>query len=366
MNIIFSKNKSLIRLFIILIFCISLCECNLRDRNNANFVSKSQWQDCVCDSNLKVNKLSVEEVAQFFYLSDILLKQNIIPERIFIAIAENQEKITLGGILIGHDNNISPIPQTVRLEWQEQEYLLALVNQPQYLFNRWQKLLLNDRTIFLAKRDSLQKDMNKNGNIVEIISDLRTKAAQSEYLNNNSSKSPISMHNFGLASDFAVIYENEITDDESHYYPLGKLSTKYGLTWGGNFVGFKDFGHIQFYKNGAEMLRKHQSLIFEFEPYRKYFDSRVNDMINLNKEDEVEDTKELLIELNKYKRGKACSYITTNIKPPIKLISKIKKKITTIGYEPNNDLLLFGDLKSKTISLITANKIITYSLGKWK
>jgi hypothetical protein len=138
------------------------------------------------------------------------------------------------------------------------------------------------------------------------------------------------------------------------------------MTWGGNFVGFIDPGHIQLFRNGAEMVRKYPDLIFEFEPYRPQYNAWMNKMIFAGKEQKANDTKELLIELNNYKKDKPCPCLNAKVKTPLNIISNIQNQVEREGYQPKTDLLLVGDLKTKTLSLVTVNGIITYGLGIWQ
>ncbi len=358
----------------IILICLTLIACNFIKKTGKLLSKELDWQDYSCDTTLKVNELSVREVAQSFYLKDTLLKQNLLPQKVFIVIADPQGNLKIGGVTAQNQDrpqalifpSIQLPDEAISLSWQEQEYLWALATQPRYLYNRWEKLLSEERTNFLAKRDSIHQVMKDLNGSVKIISDLRSMANQQKYLGSNKTASPISMHNFGFAADFAVMRNNKISNNLSHYSPLNNLTAQYGMTWGGNFVGFLDPGHIQLFKNGAEMLRKYPDLIFEFEPYRYQYNAWMNKMIAWGKEDKAGDTKELLVELNKYKKDRPCSCWNLTINVPSNLIVKVKNKMQTSGYQQNTDLILVGDLASQTVSLVTINGIITYPLGRWK
>ena len=47
------------------------------------------------------------------------------------------------------------------------------------------------------------------------------------------------------AVDICVMDGGKAVWDETFYYPIGPLSTKYGLEWGGYWTRFSDFPHIQ-------------------------------------------------------------------------------------------------------------------------
>jgi peptidoglycan L-alanyl-D-glutamate endopeptidase CwlK len=356
--------------FKISLTCLSLWACNLIDRTNKLFHNDPTWKDYACDTTQRVNDLSIQDITQPFYLADTLLKQNINPKKVFIAIADKQGRLKMNGVTAqGEDHPQmldSSVNQSLALTWQDQEYLWALATQPRYLYNRWEKMLADERIIFLSKRDSIHNIMKNLNGTVKVISDLRSMANQQKYLSKNKTASPISMHNFGFAADFAVFRRNRISNDLSLYRPLNELTAFHGMTWGGNFVGFIDPGHIQLFKNGAEMLRKYPDLIFEFEPYRPQYNSWMNKMISAGKEQKANDTKELLIELNNYKKDKPCPCLKGKTNLRNTNIFSAQNQAKSKGYQSETDILLVGDLASKTVSLITANGIITYPLGLWK
>ena len=354
--------------------CLTMIACNFIEKTGKLLNKESGWQDYACDTTLHVHQISIREIAQSFYLNDTLLKQNLSPQKVFVVIADEHGKLKIGGVTAQNQDrpqalvfpNGQFLNDSVALSWQEQEYLWALAMQPRYLYYRWEKLLSEERRSFLAKRDSIHQIMKNLNGSVKIISDLRSMANQQKYLSTNKTVSPISMHNFGFAADFAVIRKNKISNNLVNYRPLDNLTTQYGMTWGGNFVGFLDPGHIQLFKNGAEMLRKYPDLIFEFEPYRHQYNAWMNKMIVWGKEDKAGDTKELLIELNKYKKEKPCPCLDLPISVPILMVDSIKNQIKALGYQPDTDLLLVGDLTSQTVSLVSLNGVISYPLGRWK
>ena len=53
-----------------------------------------------------------------------------------------------------------------------------------------------------------------------------------------------SMHNYGLALDFAPVVGGEISWDEKHYASFGKYADAAGLEWGGRWK-FVDLPHVQ-------------------------------------------------------------------------------------------------------------------------
>ena len=348
--------------------CAILWACNLVDKTNKLFQKDEiGWQNLACDTTKTVNNLSIYDIAQPFYNSDTLLHQKLTVEKVFVAIIDSNDSLKVGGVTAKNDERPQIIgSSSFQFTWQEQEYLWALAIQPRYLYNRWEKLLMDERANFLVKRDSIHVAMKNLNGSVKIISDLRSMANQQRYLEKNKTASPISMHNFGFAADFAVFRNNKISNNLSFYNPLNDLTAQQGMTWGGNFVGFLDPGHIQQFKNGAEMLRKYPDLIFEFEPYRPQYNVWMNKMIGWGKEAKAGDTKELLTELNKYKKEKPCACLEGKVNNLSVKLSAVQRKIQGLGYQRNTDLLLIGDVKAQTISLTTLNGTVIYEMGKWQ
>ena len=347
---------------------MTLWACNLIDKTNKLFKKDEiGWQNLACDTTKTVDNLSVYDVAQTFYYSDTLLHQKLTVQKVFVAIIDSDDSLKTGGVMAQNDERPQIIGgSSFQFTWQEQEYLWALATQPRYLYNRWEKLLMEERVNFLAKRDSIHAVMKNLSGSVKIISDLRSMAIQQRYLEKNKTASPISMHNFGFAADFAVFRNNKISNNLSLYNPLNQLTAQQGMTWGGNFVGFLDPGHIQLFRNGAEMLRKYPDLIFEFEPYRPQYNAWMNKMIGWGKEAKAGDTKELLMELNKYKKEKPCACLQRKVGLSKFNFKRIQDKIVSLGYQQTTDLLLIGDAKNQIVSLVTLNGTIIYEIGKWQ
>lgn len=354
--------------------CLTLFACNFIEKTSRFFHLQPEWQDYACDTTLNVSELSVRDMAQSFYLKDTLMNQNLSSKNVFVVMADIQGNMKIAGVTAQEAQhpealifpNIQVPNESIPMSWREQEYLWALAEQPRFLYNRWEKLLFEERMNFLSKRDSIHQVMKNLNGSVKIISDLRSMATQQKYLGTNKTASPISMHNFGFAADFAVIRNNRISNNLSLYDPLNNLTAQHGMTWGGNFVGFIDPGHIQLFKNGAELLRKYPDLIFEFEPYRPQYNSWMTKMIDLGKEDKANDTRELLIELNKFKKEKPCPCLNLTAPIPSDLLGKIENQLKELGYQQETDILLVGDLASQTVILRTKNGVTSHPLGRWK
>ncbi len=347
--------------------CLSLFACNFFD-TTAKLFGDDAWKDYTCDTTQSVNDLKIYTLAQPYYLSDTLLKQNLKVRNVFVALTDTKGNIKIASL----ENDSLDLKNrygfsTFRLTWEEQNYLSALIKQPDYLYTRWEKLLSDDRSTFLAKRDSILTEMRKHHHTVKITSDLRSMAHQLKYLGRNRTATPVSMHNFGLAVDIGIFKRRgRMSNNLAYYRPLDSLTKAMGLTWGGNFVGFVDSGHFQLYKNGAELLRKHPELVFEFEPYRPQYNAWMKKMIEAGKEEKAGDTRELLLELNKLKKDQPCQCMNGKAISPNVLIQKIQETLSTVDYQKENDLLLVGDLASQSVSLVNANTTSTFPLGLWK
>lgn len=349
-----------------------LLACNLMNKS-AIFEDSNAWQDRGCDTTQKVKDIRIYDIVQPFYENDTLLAQQLKPNAVFVAIADNDESGTVHftGVqaqgeerpnVISFPNDKNVLPST----WQDQEYLWALASSPHYLYDRWERLLNQERADFLMKRDSVLHTMRQKHGSVRVISDLRSMTNQRKYLKSNRSAAPVSMHNLGLATDFGVIRGGSVSNNFGHYKLLDSLTEQLGMTWGGNFVGFVDPGHIQRYKNGAELVRKFPDLRFEFEPYRGFYLGWMNKMIKAGKEQKAGDTKELLTELNKVRQDKPCPCEKSSLNPPTAIINKAENMLSKVGYQRQTDVLLLADLRSQTLSLITTNGVVTYALGKWR
>lgn len=241
------------------------------------------------------------------------------------------------------------------------QYLKLLVNDDNVLFNKWKPWLQTDRTAFLTLRDSLLlgfKETHKNLKI-KIASDIRNRESQSQILKQGSSLANISFHEWGLASDFAIYRNNKYQRMAKYYHLIEEFTKKYQLRWGGNFVGFVDYPHIQYYYNGAELLRKHPYLAIEYEFFYNKYLERVRQKINENLEFQVEDTKELLQEINKLRKKEVCFCDKTTLeKFPVAIPS---------NYNENSDLLiLLDDEEGKLIVQFPNQAIVKYQKGEWK
>ena len=59
---------------------------------------------------------------------------------------------------------------------------------------------------------------------------------------------PDSAHNWGVAADFCQNIRGHEYDDTSFFKAVGTIAKKFGLTWGGDWTGFKDMPHLELTK----------------------------------------------------------------------------------------------------------------------
>lgn len=102
----------------------------------------------------------------------------------------------------------------------------------------------------MAFIDSAKAD----GVIVQIVQGLRTFAEQDALYAQGrtrpgkrvtNAKGGQSMHNYGLALDFAPVIDGKISWNEKHYPSFGKWADKAGLDWGGRWKRFVDLPHVE-------------------------------------------------------------------------------------------------------------------------
>lgn len=334
-------------------------------------VEDATWQDLGCDTTQKVSTLAIYDMVQPFYETDTFLQLNIKPTAIYVATVGVRQEVEMTAYKLDSLNQIASIPNPagtigVTPTWVEQAYLGAFIHTPRYLYDRWARILEADRNVFLAKRDSIKDIMAEKHKSIRVISDLRSVANQRKYLSRKRSASPVSMHNFGLAADFAVFRGRKVSNTFSNYKPLDTLTARFGLTWGGNFVGFMDPGHIQYLKNGATLVEKYPVLRFEFEPYRAFYLNTVEKAVKTGKINRVVDTADLLTLLNELRRNQPCSCGKVKKQINSGTLEKVKGYLQKTPYNELNDIVIIGDLGHQTLSLVSSKGIITLELGKWR
>lgn len=338
------------------------------------------WPDRGCDSTQRVSSITAFDLVLPFYPDDTLAaglaEEDVpVPIRVFAVVIDSLGKTRWASL--GADSLLQPRLlststsvadwEPLRLSLPEQTYLRAMVDQPKYLFRRWEPLLTGARSQWLAKRDSLLDSLKKvyPTYTLRLLNDLRTAGMQAKFLKRGSSNAPLSQHQFGLAVDVGIISKGKLLKGYNTYAAIGRLAPHYGLTWGGTFVGFVDPNHFQAVKNSAAMVRQFPELRFEFEPYRRHYLRRVTQKVAEGKEDEVQDTEELLEVMNGLRHQQPCPCDSEAVAAP-SVLETIQTQLLAAGYLPARDVLLLGHLPSQTLTATRGATRLTYRLGRWR
>jgi hypothetical protein len=199
---------------------------------------------------------------------------------------------------------------------------------------------------------------------MKVYADLRRANTQTGLLKAGKSASPLSHHQFGLASDVNIFKNGKRSQSFETYKKLDQSNN--GLTWGGNFKGFVDPNHVQYFLNSAKMLETFPELRFEFEPFRQYYTNRIYKFIAAGKADKAQDTQDLLTTLNQLRENEPCT--CDQVKFGQNSAAKaIEDQAQILGYQPNNDILIIGNINLQTMNLhLPANATISGRMGKWK
>ena len=165
------------------------------------------------------------------------------------------------------------------------------------LHQPWTDLLASEIDSFEVKRDSLIKRIHAPYRL-KYTSTTRNKKQQLALQKKGFSKAFISFHNFGLAADGAIARKGRHLRRGAIYDQYGMKAKEIGLFWGGDFVGFPDPGHIQAFLNSATLIQKYPEVALEYEPFKNAYERNYFKKVNLGREELVEDSRDLLIELN--------------------------------------------------------------------
>jgi peptidoglycan LD-endopeptidase CwlK len=352
-----------------MLLCIA---CEIENSNK-----KIAWQTEYCDTTQHNESLEALDLVLPFSQTDTLKDLlNAIPQ-VFMVIVKNGQ-IQKSTIVIASSLKERPyivvatstLPHYDTLTWLDRTYLWTLADRPDYPYNRYEPLLKSLRQTFVSKRDSMmQLYLHQHPNhTLRIQSDLRGSGYQRRHLTMGKSATPLSQHNFGLASDIAILHKNRQLQNIQYYKTfLGDLGKQFGLTWGGTFLGFIDPNHVQYFPKTADMLAQLPALRFEYEPYRIYFKNRVKRMTAAGKAAKIEDTKALLETLAKLHRDTPCICDTLAERPTPIFHSQLAVQLRTKGYLPNRDILLIGDLDKQITTLFHPTRVQkTLRLGKWQ
>lgn len=336
----------------------------------------TSWTTEYCDTTQRLETFQVIDLVLPFSQADTLKDLLAVVPQVFLAIVQNGQIQQASAIsATSFKDTPTPIslfnlPKADTLLWLDRAYLWTLADRPDYPYDRYTSLLKDIRTQFLAKRDSMmQSYLHQHPKYkLRIQSDLRGSGKQHRHLTMGKSASPLSQHNFGLASDIAILYKGRQLQNINFYKTfLGDIGGQYGLTWGGTFLGFIDPNHVQYFKKSADMLEQFPELRLEYEPYLRYFKNRVQRMTAAGKVEKVEDTKALLAVLHELHKGKSCVCDTLAERPTPTFLRSFFPSFQRSGYQSSRDILLIGDLDSQTVTLFHPTGVQkTLRLGKWQ
>ncbi len=266
------------------------------------FIKPSQWLNTdynVCDST------ATAEINYFEIAIQLKPLENILNKMQKTTIQNGEVEV----VLQKTDNKWLLTNPKNELSKQEKIATLALVAPVPNLYQRWQEILKEPRANFLLKRQAVQNKIQEiwPSFTVSVISDIRLADTQKALLLKGASASPLSQHQFGFASDFAIKNKGKYLTSYKYYIAVGTAAKENNITWGGNFAGFIDPGHIQEFSNSASLLSKIPALRYEFIDFLPYYKTRIQKMESLGKEKDIKDTQELVQILELMNENKLCT-----------------------------------------------------------
>ena len=187
------------------------------------------------------------------------------------------------------------------------ENLFALSNMTDDPLLVWGNTIAQEIEDFKTLKDSLAKVFNPRGYRLKFLQSERGLARQMDLLNRGRSKTALSFHNFNLAVDVGIYRRGRYLRRSNLYAKVGSLAKEMGAFWGGDFVGFPDVGHIQSFSNGANLLQKFPGLAFEYIRFKEIYEQNYASALARGQGDLVEDTRQLIVELNKNRAQKVCA-----------------------------------------------------------
>ena len=190
---------------------------------------------------------------------------------------------------------------------ENKENLFAFSNMTDDPLLVWGNTIAQEIEDFKTLKDSLAKVFNPRGYRLKFLQSERGLARQMDLLNRGRSKTALSFHNFNLAVDVGIYRRGRYLRRSTLYAKVGSLAKDLGAFWGGDFVGFPDFGHIQAFSNGADLMRKFPELAFEYIRFKQLYELNYQGALARGQGDLVEDTRQLILELNKNRVQKVCA-----------------------------------------------------------
>jgi hypothetical protein len=175
------------------------------------------------------------------------------------------------------------------------------------LNQNWKSLLSSEVQQFRLLKDSLLSLFHPKGYRVRYLQQERDLAKQLRFVAAGRSKTAISLHNFDLAADVGIYRKRRYLRRGILYSQMGDLAKSIGMFWGGDFAGFPDPGHVQGVKNGAELIRRYPEIGFEYTRFMAVYRQNLDEAESLEKQENFQDTQELLVELGRLQVNKPCA-----------------------------------------------------------
>ena len=184
-------------------------------------------------------------------------------------------------------------------------YLTSLQAKFPRLDSIYADVLNSETSAFALQKDSLIMQVSKLGWSMRYLQAVRNLQRQQQLNRSGRSQVLLSFHNFNLAADVGLYVRRRYLRRSARYQHMGQIAKDLGIYWGGDFVGFPDPGHLQRFRNSAALITQYPILAFEFEKYRDHYEAIYQR--NIMHQEKVQDTKALLITLNRLKVGKLCA-----------------------------------------------------------
>ena len=223
------------------------------------------------------------------------------------------------------------------------------------LHQPWVYLLSSEIDSFQIKRDSLLT-LVRSPHKLKYTSTLRDKEQQLALQKKGYSKAFVSFHNFGLAADGSIARKGKALRGGEIYNQYGAKAKDIGLFWGGDFVGFPDPGHIQAFYNSASLIQKYPAVALEYEPFKNAYERNYFKKVAIGREELVEDSRDLLIEMNKLRENKPCACSQAIPFPSSAANLQLKPYTLTV----------LANLKENYIFIQKGSFGYFYSTGRWK
>lgn len=250
---------------------------------------------------------------------------------------------------VSQDSIASYVFIRVNADGSQETQVLSELHQP------WTDLLAAEIDSFEVKRDSLIKRIHAPFRL-KYTSTTRNKKQQLALEKKGFSKAFISFHNFSLAADGAIARKGRHLRHGAIYNQYGAIAKELGLFWGGDFVGFPDPGHIQAFLNSANLIQKHPALALEYEPYKQAYERNYFNKLDQGRADQVEDTRDLLNEMNLLRENKPCACSQAIPYPASAAALPLKPHTITV----------LANLKEQYVFIQRGSYGYFYPMGRWK